>query len=829
MKKIIIISTIIIALLVGFLIAVPLFFKQPLLEKIKTLINKNINAEVEFSDLKLNLFRNFPTLTMELTDVMVKGRDDFQNDTLFAVPSLRANTPLGQLFNMDNLSIKEISMHEPHLKLVVADSGQVNWDIALETGTETDITSPGDGFTLKLDEIIISDAGFIYEDREADMLLLLEDIDINIAGKLYGTAAQVLAEGMAEQLSFTYGNINYISKVAVKTTSLLDVDYDKMDIRIEESQLLVNRLPMEVTGLIQIPDDSMFFDLQFKTKESGFDNFLALVPPGYEDYLKNIKTRGNAILEGTVNGLYYEEIYPAFNINIDVTDGNFHYADLPEEIKNIYADISVHKPQGILDLTEVKISKAHAEVKNSPVDLSLNLKNPVSDLYFNGAFKGNVNLNDWKDALPLDSVNIAGLINADIVVTGNYSMVENKEYDRIKSEGAVLLSNFIYESSELTQKIYIPEGTLDFTPRALNLNGLNVKIGQSDIRLWGNVLNYLDYIFKGETLAANLNLSSSLLNVNELLRLQIKNEISGQTVADSTDTDEKLVFDIPRNINFKFQSDINRVIFEKMSVNDVNGLITAQNGKLVLDGLNMRILDGELQLSGSYENTPDNKPLFDLGLNILKVDIPQAFKTLTSIQKMIPIAGSSVGKFNSEMKVKGQFSPDFKLLSSAIDGSGRFSTESLSINESPVFEKLKGILKSEKLKNIKVSDFDAYVEIEQGGIRLKPFTTNVSGQEATISGTLNTENLLDMKLDFIVEREAFGPDIENILKMLPGEERIQLLPASVVLKGPVGNPEVSVNLEEARKQITEEVKKSAKEDIQKSLNKIGEGLRKIIK
>jgi len=310
MKKILIVTAIVIGLFVMFLVAVPLFFKQPLLEKIKTVLNKNINAEIEFSDLKLNLLRNFPSMTLELTDVMIKGRDVFQNDTLFAVPSLRAKTPLVQLFNMDNLSIEEINMYEPQLKLVVADSGQVNWDIAAETETkaETDITSPSDGLTLKLDEIIISDAGFVYEDREANMLLLLEDIDINIAGKLYGSTAQLFAEGKADQLSLTYEEVNYISKVAVETTSLLDVDYDKMDIKIEENQLLVNRLPMELTGLIQVPDDSMFFDLQIKTKESGFDNFLALVPPGYEDYLKNIKTSGNAVLEGTVNGYYMKII-----------------------------------------------------------------------------------------------------------------------------------------------------------------------------------------------------------------------------------------------------------------------------------------------------------------------------------------------------------------------------------------------------------------------------------------------------------------------------------------------------------------------------------------
>ena len=91
--------------------------------------------------------------------------------------------------------------------------------------------------------------------------------------------------------------------------------------------------------------------------------------------------------------------------------------------------MSVTKPQGILDFTEVNIRKAHAEVKNSPVDFRLALKNLMTDLHFDGAFIGKENFNELKDALPLDSVNISGIIDADLKVKGNYSAIDKEEYD----------------------------------------------------------------------------------------------------------------------------------------------------------------------------------------------------------------------------------------------------------------------------------------------------------------------------------------------------------------------------------------------------------------
>ncbi|MGM0620414.1 MAG: AsmA family protein, partial [Bacteroidota bacterium] len=561
MKKTLIIIGIIVVLLIASLAAIPLFFKQTLMEKTKTTINKNVNAEVEFADLKLSLLRNFPKLTLELKDVLVTGKGEFQTDTLMAMPSLQANTPLGSLFNRDQIGIEEIILVSPRLNLVVGKSGDANWDIAKESG-EVSETTEESGMELQLEKIEITDANFIYDDRELDMLLQLVNININISGEMYGTAAQLLAEGTSEKLSLNYEGSNYISNLSIETRTMLNVDYDKMDIEIQENELLVNRLPLEVLGLIQMPNDSMFFDLQLKTKESGFDNFLALVPPGYEEYLEDIETSGTATISGTVKGFYLGDDYPALDIKMDVVDGNLHYADLPEEIKNISADVSIVKPQGVLDLTEVNVKKAHAEVKNSPVDLSLTLKNLVSDPYFDGNFIGKVNFNELKEALPLDSVNIAGLIDANLVVKGNYSAIENEQYDKIRSDGTVLLNQFVYESPSLTQRILVPEGKLDFSPQAVTLSGLNMNIGQSDFQLAGNVTNYLNYILKDGTLAGNLQLNSALVNLNELLRLQVADdsntEEAPQTDESNEDTleqeEEVLVFDVPDNIDFSFRS-----------------------------------------------------------------------------------------------------------------------------------------------------------------------------------------------------------------------------------------------------------------------------------
>ncbi|MEN6453846.1 MAG: hypothetical protein ABFD10_06280, partial [Prolixibacteraceae bacterium] len=66
MKKVGKILLIIIVVLFALALIIPLAFKGPLIKKVKKTINENVNATVEFTDLRLNLFSNFPKVRAEI-------------------------------------------------------------------------------------------------------------------------------------------------------------------------------------------------------------------------------------------------------------------------------------------------------------------------------------------------------------------------------------------------------------------------------------------------------------------------------------------------------------------------------------------------------------------------------------------------------------------------------------------------------------------------------------------------------------------------------------------------------------------------------------------
>ncbi|HYQ56913.1 MAG TPA: AsmA family protein, partial [Draconibacterium sp.] len=250
MKRILVIILIVIVVLFGAVLTIPVFFKQNILNTAKNTLNKQLNAEVEFADLKLSWFKNFPKVTVDLQDVLIKGKGEFAQDTLLNVPRFAATMNLSSLFS-SNRSIEEVILEKPSLNLVVAESGNVNWDVAPASGSAEKENATGadaEEFQLALENIEVNGARLIYNDKLVKMRADLEDINLDISGEMFGNTTQLNIGGVVSNLTYSMEGINYVSNTSLDLKTLLDVDFESMLFTIAESELLINRLPLELSG-----------------------------------------------------------------------------------------------------------------------------------------------------------------------------------------------------------------------------------------------------------------------------------------------------------------------------------------------------------------------------------------------------------------------------------------------------------------------------------------------------------------------------------------------------------------------------------------------------
>ncbi|MBL4586084.1 MAG: hypothetical protein JKX84_03370, partial [Flavobacteriales bacterium] len=78
MKKLFYFFAFLLILLVAASIIVPIVLKEPITKAVKEQANANLNTTIDFKEVDISLLWSFPDLYVGITELSVKGKDDFE-------------------------------------------------------------------------------------------------------------------------------------------------------------------------------------------------------------------------------------------------------------------------------------------------------------------------------------------------------------------------------------------------------------------------------------------------------------------------------------------------------------------------------------------------------------------------------------------------------------------------------------------------------------------------------------------------------------------------------------------------------------------------------
>jgi len=825
MKKILkIISIFVLALLI-LMIIIPLAFHKPIMNKAREEINKSVNARVDF-DLHLSLIKGFPDLFVELRNLTVTGIDQFEGDTLIAFRSFGLKVNLISAIRMKNIDIKSVILDKPRIHAVVLENGKANWDIMKDTSTAVTVdTTPSEPvhFSARLRKLLIKDGLMRYDDRQAGMQAVINGFNFLMKGNLANDFTSIAIKTSADAITFIMDKIPYLNRVKMAAHFDVDADMAKSVFTLRDNAFSLNELTLGWDGTVGLAGDSILTDVKFATKKTDFRSILSLVPAVYSHDFASVQTSGQFQLDGHVKGVYYDTILPSAMLNLQVTDGRFRYPDLPASVDNIQVNTLVDFHGEDMDLTTVDVRKFHLELAGNPLDVSLHIAHPVSDPQVDGLFKGIIDLGKVQSVLPLDSTTLAGIVTSDVSFAGTMSMLEKEQYEQFKADGNVIVNGLTYKSSDLPQGLSIKNAELLFSPRYLDLRSFNMLVGRSDIQLSGKITDFLPYVFSNKTIRGNFVLTSGLLDANEFM--------SGSATADTvTDTTQMTLFEVPKNIDFTLNSGLKKVLYDKLEISDLKGLIELKNGVAKLTNLSMNLLQGSMQMNGEYNTSDLTKPSIDFNLKINEIDIPSSFDAFTMVARFAPIAKSAKGKVSAGISLQSLLDQHMNPVLPSVSGSGTLSSRSVEIGNSKVFEKLADALKNEKLRQIAVKDLNISFEIKDGRVYVKPFTTKLGSTSLTVAGDQGLDQTLNYAMALTLPRTEIGSSVMNSLASAAAARGITVNPSETVnvkvkVGGTFSDPKVQPDLAGSG----EDVVSSVKEQVKDKVNQVVEERKEAVK
>ena len=809
--KILKIVGILILLIVAALFAIPYFFKDKIKAKIEQTINENLVAKVSFAKADLSLFKNFPNATIAISDLVIINKAPFEGDTLVALEELNLKMSVKELLKGENesVNIEGISSKNGLINLIINKDGIGNYDIALKNKTPE---KPGDEkpLALKIQQYQIENFKFHYFDESSKIKMVIDSLNHEGTGDFAAQKLDLNTKSTAK-ISLDMDKVNYMKNVSLTLDAILGIDLEKSKYTFKENKVLINQLPLEFDGFIQMVETGQEFDLKFKTPTSSFKNFLGLVPASYASSLDGVKTTGDFTVLGFAKGLYSDTTVPKFNIAIASNNASFQYVNLPKSVRNIVIDTKIINETGVLNDTYINLNQLSFNIDKDVFNAKANIKNITQNALVDATLKGTINLGNLSKAYPIKLEKpLSGILKADVTTKFDMQSVEKSQYQNINNAGTMSLSGFNY-ADENGKTMSISNALVQFNPSQVNLKQFNATTGKSDISVTGILDNFYGFMFKNQELKGNFKLNSSLLAVNDFM--------TTGTATTTATTKKAEAMKIPSFLNCSLAANAKTVLYDNLTLKDVSGKLIIKDEKVTLENVKTSIFGGTIAVNGAV-STKGKTPKFDMNLGLNQVNIAESFTQLDMLKKIAPIAGIINGKINSTIKLNGnldaiELTPDLKSLSG--DLLGQLLSTTVNAKNSTLLTALSSNVKFIDMSKININDLKAAITFNDGKVNVKPFDIKYKDIKATIGGSHGFDQNMNYSIKFDVPAKYLGSEANALIsKLTPADAaKLENIPINALMTGNFSNPKISTDTKTAVSNLTNQLVKQQKEKLVK--------------
>jgi uncharacterized protein involved in outer membrane biogenesis len=828
MKKFIKIFLISLLVVLIALFTVPFFFKAEIIKLAKQEINKSVKAQVDWTGFSVSVFRGFPDLKISLKNLSVVGIEKFEGDTLVAFDEFSVKVDLLSVFG-GKVNVKSIILDKPVVRAIVLPDSSVNWDITYPSDDVPEVEETVDTSSLEMSvdlrEFHIRDGSIHYIDQTMNMAAMIESFSFSLFGNFSMEQTELDVKMGTDALTVDYDGIKYLKNAKLSADALIGADLVKYVFTINNNEIRLNDLILGMEGYFAMPnDEDIELNVKYFTRETSFKSLLSMVPAVYMQDFEGLRASGSLLLEGDAVGIVNDSLLPRVNLALQVKDGQFSYPDLPKSVNNIQIDFKLFYDGVVEDNTRVDLEKFHIEMAGNPVDMSFHAITPFSDMQMNGWLKGKIDLATIADVVPVEEMKMSGIIQSNIELMGKMSDIEKENYEAFKVDGLLEVMNMEVSGKDIPVPVQLNRMSLNFTPKFVELAALDLKMGLSDVQMKGKLENFIPYVFEDDVIRGELEFTSSLLNVNELM------PESEEVEEVSADTSALTVVEVPKNIDFKLQTSLKKVIYDQLEIDNILGILIVKDGKVRMDNLAMDLLQGSMIMNGEYNTQDISKPMVNMNLSIKEIDIQSSFYAFNTVEKLVPVAEMCRGKVSSEFRFSSLLDSAMYPVYNSLQGYGSLVTGEVKLENNETFEKIGKLLKKEDLKDSKFKDVNVSFEIRDGRVYVKPFDTKLGASRVTIGGDQGIDQTLNYFMNFSIPRSEFGSSANDLLENLSAQAQSKgfaLKPGDDVnvqmrIKGSFSDPEISMDVKESMAKAKEEMKAAVQEKVQEEVQKVKE-------
>lgn len=310
-------------------------------------------------------------------------------------------------------------------------------------------------------------------------------------------------------------------------------------------------------------------------------------------------------------------------------------------------------------------------------------------------------------------------------------------------KGIVGFNRLRFRTPEFGLPIRMSKTAVTVDGPKITLKNASVRIGHSNMTATGDMMGVYRAMTKGEKLTAHLSLTSDLIDCNQLINSLSFPEDTTEVLTDSVPSEMKL-FVIPRNIDFELQTDLKKVIFEKMLFENVHGAVDIKNQAIHLEDLSMRALDADMKAVMVYKAGSPRGGYAGFDFKIRNINIAKLVDFVPALDTIVPMLRSFKGRVMFDVAADARLDSAMNVRIPTLRSAIHIKGDSLVLMDGETFAEISKML---MFKNKKENVFDSIsvnVTVHDGNVTVYPFLVEIDRYKAAVGG----EQGLDMNFNY---------------------------------------------------------------------------------
>ncbi len=432
----------------------PFIFKDKLSAIVKSTAGKTLKTELNFSEMDISFFHYFPNLTITLTNFSLKASAPFSKDTLIKASDISFGVNLMSVLN-GPLKITKAYLNKARIVLQYDEKGASSFDVYASTPDslpDQNNTSSGEA-EIKIESIAFIKSVLVYSDPSMPVKITAHGINYRGKSSLSKDILRLASNVSIDSLSVEYNHVNYIKSKPLKADLITSINLNSLDMKFEKNDFTLKNIPFQLRG-------------EFGFRKEGYDLFLSLFSMYGNQYvsgslrmistkklwiaakadvnmnlqewgvglgLKDFELKGMYSLKLDASGDYFAGqnprsknpdtillSIPNFTLTSELRDGYFRYKQYPQALSGISVNLSASCKDHNYESIKLSVDKLKAGFLKNKIEGNFSV-NGLKDLPVEGNLTTSLNLSEIRQLIPIDSLDLGGLLDLNLNVKGNYA------------------------------------------------------------------------------------------------------------------------------------------------------------------------------------------------------------------------------------------------------------------------------------------------------------------------------------------------------------------------------------------------------------------------